>query len=96
MQLHFTGRNIEITAALKTFTEEKFQKLDRRHANLGNIHVVFHIDHLTHQAEATVSMNGAEIHASAKADDMYAAIDELVDKLVAQITKHKEKISDHR
>lgn len=96
MQLHFTGRNIEVTPALKTFTTEKFQRLERRHANLGNINVVFHVENVSHIAEATVHMDGIELHASAKNSDMYSAIDELVDKLITQITKHKEKLTDHR
>lgn len=95
MQLHFTGRNIEVTPALKTFTQEKFQRLERRHANIGNINIIFQIENLTHTVEATVHMSGVEIHAEAQAEDMYAAIDELVDKLATQITKHKEKESDH-
>ncbi len=95
MQIHFTGRNIEVTPALKTFTEEKMTRLSHRNT-LSKINVVFHVENVTHIAEATIHLNGSDIHASAKADDMYAAIDMLVDKLAGQITKHKEKHSDHR
>ena len=96
MQLHFTGRNLEVTAALKTFTTEKFQRLERRHANLGNINVTFQVENLTNIAEASLHLDGSEIHASAKGEDMYSAIDELVDKLITQITKHKEKTTSKR
>lgn len=95
MQLHFTGRNIEMTPALKTFASEKFQRLERRHADL-NIHLTFQVENVTHIAEATVHLDGVDIHAAAKSADMYSAIDELVDKLSGQITKHKEKLTDHR
>ena len=95
MQLHFIGRNIEVTPALKSFTEEKFQRLARRHTNITKINITFHIENLTHIAEATAHFDGIEIHASAESTDMYVAIDELVDKLISQITKHKEKISHH-
>lgn len=94
MQIHFTGRNIEVTPALKTFTEEKLDRLSHRNA-ISKINVSFHIENVTQIAEATIHLNGTDIHASAKADDMYAAIDMLVDKLSGQITKHKEKHSDH-
>ncbi len=96
MQLHFTGRNLEITPALKTFTQEKFERVERRDAAIQNVNVVFVVENLTHTAEATLHLSGTEIHASAKAADMYSAIDELVDKLLGQITKHKEKHSNHR
>lgn len=96
MQLHFTGRNIEVTPALKTFTTEKFQRLERRHSNIHNINIIFQLENVTHIAEATCHLDGIEIHATAKSDDMYSAIDALIDKLMGQITKHKEKTSDHR
>lgn len=96
MQLHFTGRNIEVTPALKTFTTEKFERLQHRHQHITNINIIFHVEKNTHTAEATLNLDGTEIHASAKTDDMYSAIDELADKLLTQITKHKEKQVGHR
>lgn len=93
MQISFTGRNIDVTDALKTFTEEKMDRL--RNRNISKIHVTFHVENVTHIAEANVHLNGTDLHASAKADDMYSAIDMLADKLVGQINKHKEKDSNH-
>ncbi len=95
MKLHIIGRNIEITPALKGITEEKFQRLAHRHHEINSVHVTLHVEHLTNQADATVDLNGTEFHASAKTDDMYTAIDLLIDKLSAQITKHKDKHKDH-
>ncbi|MHB1947911.1 MAG: ribosome hibernation-promoting factor, HPF/YfiA family [Gammaproteobacteria bacterium] len=95
MQLHFTGRNLELTPALKTFATEKFQRVARRDASITNVNIVFQVDNLTHNAEATLHLSGTEIHASAQAEDMYSAIDALVDKILGQITKIKEK-AGHR
>ncbi|EKD73708.1 MAG: Sigma-54 modulation protein [uncultured bacterium] len=97
MQLNFTGRNnLIVTPALKTYTQEKLQRLERRHTQVQKINIVFHVENVTHIAEATAHIDGAEIHAAAKATDMYVAIDELVDKLIGQVTKYKEKLSAHR
>lgn len=96
MQLNITGRNIEITPALRTITTEKFQRIERRDSNINQVHVIFQVENLTHHAEATLHLSGAELHASAKADQMYSAIDALVDKLLTLITKHKEKTTHHR
>jgi putative sigma-54 modulation protein len=95
MELHFTGRNIDVTPALKSFTTEKLQSLEKRTHNITHIYVAFHVEHLTHIAEATVHMSGTEIHATAKDTDMYKAIGILADKLLAQVTKQKEKSTDH-
>lgn len=96
MQLNFTGRNIEVTPALKNFSEEKLQRLERRDDSISKINVKFEIENVTHIAEAELHLKGTELHASAKADDMYSAIDLLVDKLLTQITKHKEKSERHK
>lgn len=97
MQLHFVGKNIEVTQALKDFTTEKFDHLEKRFSHITKINVTFSVEHIAQIAEATIVFTGHEIHASAQADDMYVAIDALIDKLAGQITKHKEKIIDsHR
>lgn len=96
MQLNFTGRNIELTPALKDYASEKFQKLERRYTSINKVNISFHIEHLAHIAEATLHFEGADFHASAEDTEMYAAIDKLIDVLIGQITKHKEKISGHR
>ncbi|SFV81732.1 Ribosome hibernation protein YhbH [hydrothermal vent metagenome] len=47
-------------------------------------------------AEATIHVSGADLFAKAESDNLYVSIDQLVNKLDAQIRKHKEKLSDHR
>lgn len=97
MQIQFTGRHIEVTAALRSYTEEKMQRLLQRDSQINQLDVTFHLENVTHIAEATVhTPNGGKIHASAESNDMYAAIDLVADKLLAQITRHKDKQSDHR
>jgi putative sigma-54 modulation protein len=96
MNIHFTGRNIEVTAALKTFTAEKMERIQRRFNQVTDVNVVFHVENHMQVAEATANLNGTDIHATAKSEDLYTAIDELVDKLTALMTKHKEKITDRR
>lgn len=97
MQINITGKNFQVTPAIRSHAEEKFQPLNKRFSQISNIHVVLHIDHLDQIAEATVYFHGSEIHATAKSNDMYAAIDGLVDKLTGQIHKQKDKtIDSHR
>ena len=48
-----------------------------------------------HKAEANVAIAGRTLHADASAEDMYAAIDLLADKLDRLLLKHKEKLVDH-
>lgn len=97
MQLNLTGKNFKITPAIKTHAEDKFSALHKRYNQIGNVHVILHIENIDHYAEATVHFHGSELHASAQANDMYLAIDALVEKLSGQLGKQKEKIIDsHR
>ncbi|KTC78115.1 ribosome hibernation promoting factor [Legionella brunensis] len=96
MQISFTGHNVEVTPALRAFTADKFNKLERHFDRITSIHVVFDIEKLSQIAEATIQVAKGELHARAESEDMYAAIDALIDKLDRQLIKHKEKIREHR
>ena len=96
MQINFTGHHVEVTPALRAFTEEKLNKLEKHFDKITSMHVVFDIEKLSHIAEATVLVAKGELHARAESEDMYAAIDTLVDKLDRQLIKLKEKIRNHR
>jgi putative sigma-54 modulation protein len=54
------------------------------------------VEKLRHKAEATLHVSGGNLHADDVREDMYAAIDGLVDKLDRQGKKHKEKLKKHR
>jgi putative sigma-54 modulation protein len=95
MQLTITGHHIDVTPALKSKVESKLSKLERHIDHLTDIHCILTVEKLRHKAEATVHLSGGTIHADAIEDDMYAAVDALVDKLSRQVTKHKEKLTDH-
>lgn len=95
MELHLTGKNFEVTPAIKNYVTEKIQKIKRRNDSATHLSIVLAIENVTHIAEATLKLHGSPLHASAQEDDMYKAIDALIDKLVAQVDKFKEKTSNH-
>lgn len=94
MQINFTGHRMEITPALRTFTEAKFDKLERHFDKITAINVIFDVEKLRQIAEATILVAKGEVHASSESEDMYTAIDILVDKLDRQLIKHKEKMRE--
>ena len=94
MQLNISGHHVDVTDALKSYVEEKLQKLERHYDHITNAHVILTVEKIQQRAEATVHISGAEVFADANSEDMYAAIDKLTDKLDRQILKHKEKVQD--
>ena len=95
MQLNLTGRHVEVTESLKDYVNTKFAKLERHFDHINNVHVILDVEKLVQKAEATLHVSGGELFASTKHEDMYAAIDSLVDKLDRQIIKHIEKMTRH-
>jgi len=94
MQLSISGHHVELTDSINGYIEQKFEKLHRHSDQITQVHVVLNVEKtkkLHHLAEATAHVTGAELFANADAEDMYTAIDQLVDKLDRQLIKHKEK-----
>ncbi|NDY96106.1 ribosome hibernation-promoting factor, HPF/YfiA family [Wenzhouxiangella limi] len=98
MQLEVTGQNIDVTQALRAYIQEKTERLERHYDNLISGHFVLRLEKLEHTVEGTVQVAGKTnaLHAVAVAEDMYAAIDGLIDKLDRQVRRHKSRVTDHR
>jgi putative sigma-54 modulation protein len=95
MQLSVTGQQIDVTDSLRNYVSSKIDKIERHFDLVSDIHCILKVEKLRHTAEATVSVNGGKLFADSTEDDMYAAIDSLVDKLDRQVRKYKEKMVDH-
>jgi putative sigma-54 modulation protein len=95
MQIQISGHQIDVTQSLRDHVQNRLSKLDKYFANVTSLAVVLSVDKLVHRAEATLSVAGRTLHAEASDGDMYASIDTLLDKLVAQLRKYKEKLSAH-
>jgi len=96
MQVSVTGHHVEVTDSLRNHVEEKIGKLKRHFDNVTDVHVILTVEKLEKKAEATVQISGAKLFADDVQEDMYQAIDNMVDKLDRQIIKHKEKTGSHR
>jgi len=92
MQINLTGHHIDITDSLRTYVNEKFQRLERHFDHINNVHVILSVEKFRQRAETNMHLNGGEIFADSEDTDMYASIDSMVDKLDRQIIKHKEKM----
>lgn len=95
MQTNITGHHLDVTPALKSYVTTKLEKLQRHVDQITNIHVILSVEKVQQKAEATLHLKGADIFADAGHENMYAAIDALIDKLDRQVLKHKEKSITH-
>ena len=93
MDIAFTGRKIEITPAIRRFTEEKMQKLSRFLDGIMEAHVILRVEKRRHNAEMIVHSRHATLSGSETTDDLYASIGKVIEKLERQAKKHKEKFT---
>jgi len=95
MQLNVSGHHVEVTDSLREYVESKVKKTASHFDLVSDVHCILTVEKLRHKAEATVRVNGGTIYADHTEEDMYAAIDGLVDKLERRVRKYKEKLVDH-
>jgi putative sigma-54 modulation protein len=95
MQLNLTGHHVDLTTPMRDYVNSKMERLERHFDHVTDIHVVLSVEKQRHKAEATMNVSGSTLFADSVQEDMYAAIDSLVDKLDRQVKKHKEKLTDH-
>jgi putative sigma-54 modulation protein len=95
MQLNITGHHVEVTPALRAYTTEKMERLVRHFDKVVSIDVILKVDKLDQIAEATVKAGGRTLFANDSADDLYAAIDGMADKIDRQVRRLKGRLSEH-
>jgi len=87
-----TFRHTRPTDALKHYAEEKLHKIGKYFDRPLEAHVVLSVDSRERQlAEVTIQARGMTIHGREETDDLYSAIDLLLDKVEQQIRKYKTK-----
>ncbi|MBE0426567.1 MAG: ribosome-associated translation inhibitor RaiA [Nitrospirae bacterium] len=96
MNIIVTGRQIEVTPALKNYAEKKIKKIKRYLSNITEAVVTLDVQKYRHKVEVLLKVNGVLIQAEGTTGDVYSSIDGVVDKLERQIKKYKEKLVSHR
>ena len=94
MNLHMTGHHLEITPSMRDYVSSKMIRINRHFDHVIDVNMILTVEKLRQKIEANVHLSGKDIFVESEDDDMYAAIDLLVDKLDRQIVKHKEKIKN--
>ncbi|MBL4660505.1 MAG: ribosome-associated translation inhibitor RaiA [Alcanivoracaceae bacterium] len=97
MQIDITGHQLDVTTSMKDYFNSKFERIKRHFDQVINVHAILSVEKINHKAEATMHINGKTLFAESVEEDLYAAIDLLIDKLDKQVRRHKDKItSKHR
>ena len=101
MNLTISGHHLEVTPAIREYVQSKLERIKRHFDHVIDIAVILTVDKLPEKekrqrAEINLHLRGKDLHVESIAEDLYAAIDALVDKLDRQVIKYKSKLQDHQ
>lgn len=101
MNLLLTGQHVDISPALRDYVETKLERVIRHFDQIIDIAVILGVEKPSEKdkrqrAEVNLRVKGNVFHLDHYAEDLYAAIDGLVDKLDRQVIRHKDKLQDHK
>ena len=96
MNVNLSGHHIDITPAMREYITNKLARITRHFDHVIDVQVIVSTEKTMRKIEANVHLSGKDIFVEAQNEDMYAAIDNLADRLDRQIIKHKEKHFEHR
>lgn len=93
MNVIVSGRNIEVTKALKETMTDKLEKFEKYFRRDVDAKATMSVQKDRHIVEVTIPLfNGVILRAEESSNDMYVSIDKVVDKLAKQLRKHKTKL----
>lgn len=100
MNLTISGHHLEVTPALREYVVTKLDRVTRHFDQVVDVSVLLSLDNprekdRRQRAEVTLRVKGRDIFVEQAHEDLYAAIDQLMDKLDRQVVKHKDKVQAH-
>ena len=96
MQTSVTFKNLDSSEHLKNYVSDKLDRFDRLMDNPAGANVVLRVEKFRHIAEININGDRMTINGKEETEDMYSAIDMVLDKLEKQIKKGKEKVRERR
>ena len=91
VELNISGHHLELTPALKSYVSEKMKKPLSHYDNITDAKIILSVEKAFHRAEAILHISGGTVVASSDDEDMYRAIDSMVEKVTRQLDKYKGK-----
>ena len=100
MNLTISGHHLEVTPALREYVLTKLDRVTRHFDQVVDVTVLLTVEKLKEKerrqrAEVTLHAKGKDIFVESAHEDLYAAIDQLMDKHDSPVVRHKDKLQDH-
>lgn len=96
MNVDVTARHMELTPAIREYAQEKVGRALDGLLRINHVHVILSVEKHRQQAEVVLQVLHHTVEAKDEQENLYAAIDGMADKLVRQVEKLREKVTDHK
>lgn len=96
MRYTITGRNIEVTPALRDTVKDKLGKLEKYFSPDTEVIVTLSVQRELQKIEVTIPVKGSIIRAEESSTDMYVSIDLVEEIIERQIKKYRKKLIDKK
>lgn len=101
MNLTISGHHLEVTPSLRSYVTSKLDRITRHFDQVVDVKVLLTVEkqkekEKRQRAECNIHVKGNDLFAESSHEDLYAAVDELVDKLDRQVVRHKDRLQDHQ
>ncbi len=96
MHIDITFKNVDPSEALKDYATKRLSKIGQYLDRPAEAHVILSVEKIRHKAEVTLNADGVIVNAVEITEDLYSAIDMVMDKVERQIKKHKQKLQDRK
>ena len=96
MQIHLISRHLEITDDIRAYIEKRAKKIEVIFNPVIDFQVVMEVEKNRYRTEITLATRKATFHAQGETHDVFTSLDDVIDKIEAQIRRHKERIKDRR
>ena len=96
MEITVTFRHMEPSESLRAYAEEKISKINKFLDFPIEAHIVLAVEKFRRMADVTLNLNGTMIKGVEVTEDMYSAIDQVMDKIEKQVKRYREKIKTRR
>ena len=100
MNLTISGHHLEVTPALRSYVTTKLDRIIRHFDQVVDVKVLLTVENLKEKerrqrAECSIHVKGSDMFAESSHEDLYAAVEDLVDKLDRQVVRHKSRVKNH-
>jgi putative sigma-54 modulation protein len=92
MKTTIRGRHLEVTEAIKSYAEKRFEKLETYFSHLEETEVVLkHDDGKEYSVEVIVAVKGHKYVVKTKGEELYSEIDKAKEKIKTVLRKEHQK-----